>query len=81
MGVLDLMFEALAREADMEWAMIDSTIVRVHQHAAGAQKRRRDPSDQTQKFKQFRAIGMRYDKTAPNFLAAIHLASAVIWLN
>jgi len=38
MGVLDLMFEALAREADLEWLMIDSTIVRAHQHAAGARK-------------------------------------------
>ena len=31
--------------------------------------------------KQFRAIATRYDKTARNFLAAIHLASATIWLN
>jgi transposase len=31
--------------------------------------------------KQFRAIATRYDKRARNFLAAIHLASAVIWLN
>lgn len=38
MGVLDAMFEALAREADMEWLMIDSTIVRAHQHAAGARR-------------------------------------------
>jgi transposase len=33
------------------------------------------------KLKQFRAIATRYDKTASNFLAAIHLASATIWLN
>ena len=31
--------------------------------------------------KQFRAIATRYDKTARNFLAAIFLASATIWLN
>ena len=31
--------------------------------------------------KQYRAIATRYDKTARNFLAAIHLAAAVIWLN
>ncbi len=37
-GVLDQMLEALAREADLEWLMIDSTIVRAHQHAAGARK-------------------------------------------
>jgi transposase len=33
------------------------------------------------KLKQFRAIATRYDKTATNFLAAIHLAAASIWLN
>jgi transposase len=33
------------------------------------------------KLKQFRAIATRYDKTARNFLAAIHLVAAVIWLN
>ena len=32
------------------------------------------------KLKQFRAIATRYDKTAKNFLGAIHLAAAVIWL-
>ena len=31
--------------------------------------------------KQFRAIATRYDKTARNFLAAIHLAAAIAWLN
>ena len=33
------------------------------------------------RLKQFRAIATRYDKTRRNFLAAIHLAAAVIWLN
>jgi len=33
------------------------------------------------KLKQFRAIATRYDKTARNFLAAIHLAATTIWLN
>ena len=32
------------------------------------------------KLKQFRAIATRYDKTARNFLAALHLAAATIWL-
>jgi transposase len=31
--------------------------------------------------KQFRAIATRCDKTARNFLAAVFLASAAIWLN
>ena len=33
------------------------------------------------KLKQFRAIATRYDKTARNFLGAIHLAAALICLN
>ena len=35
-GALDKFLEALTTEADLEWLMIDSTIVRAHQHAAGA---------------------------------------------
>jgi len=38
-GVWDRLFKALANEADNEYAMIDSTIVRVHQHSAGARKK------------------------------------------
>lgn len=33
------------------------------------------------RFKQYRAIATRYDKTARNFVGAIHLATAVVWLN
>ena len=40
MGVLDAVLTALAREADLEWLMIDSTIVRAHQHAAGAHRQK-----------------------------------------
>jgi transposase len=32
------------------------------------------------KLKQFRAIATRYDKTARNFLAGIHLVASAIWL-
>ena len=35
-GVWQRVFEPLAREADFEEVFIDSTIVRAHQHAAGA---------------------------------------------
>jgi transposase len=179
-GVWKKVFEILAADADNEYAMIDSTIVRAHQHSAGAQKKtvktRRSGSkgglstkihamvdalgnptaffltpgqahdlegadallpqmqadalladkafDADQrvieplraagkkivippksnrkvprtfdremykarhlmenffcKLKQYRAIATRYDKTARNFLAAIHLAAAIIWLN
>lgn len=33
------------------------------------------------RLKQYRAIATRYDKTARNFLRAIHLAAAIVWLN
>lgn len=33
------------------------------------------------KLKQFRAIATRYDKTAKNFLGAIFLVGAYVWLN
>lgn len=33
------------------------------------------------RIKQFRAIATRYDKTASNFLGAIHLAASFVWLN
>ena len=37
-GVLDRILEALSAEADLEWLMVDATIIRAHQHAAGAAK-------------------------------------------
>ena len=38
-GVWKTVFDYLAKEADNEYAMIDSTIVRAHQHSAGARKK------------------------------------------
>jgi transposase len=38
-GVWKKLFDVLAADADNEYAMIDSTIVRAHQHSAGAQKK------------------------------------------
>lgn len=35
-GVWQRVFEHLCRDADNEYAMIDATIVKAHQHAAGA---------------------------------------------
>lgn len=35
-GTWQKVFEHLAKDADNEYAMIDSTIVRAHQHASGA---------------------------------------------
>ena len=55
-GVFDRIFRLLASDADNEYMMIDATIVRAHQHSAGAQKRRR-PSD--------RSIARRIDHENP----------------
>ena len=38
-GVWERIFAFLAADADNEYAMIDSTIVRAHQHSAGAKKK------------------------------------------
>ena len=37
-GVWKQIFEVLSEDKDNEYEMIDSTIVRAHQHASGAQK-------------------------------------------
>ena len=37
-GVWERVFQALSADADNEYAMLDATIVRAHQHAAGARK-------------------------------------------
>jgi transposase len=39
-GAFSDIFQALSGEADMEWLMVDSTIVRAHQHAAGARRQK-----------------------------------------
>jgi transposase len=39
-GVWEKVFNHLAADADNEYAMIDSTIVRAHQYSAGAKKSR-----------------------------------------
>lgn len=38
-GVWQKIFEILAQDADNEYAIIDSTIVKAHQHSAGAKKK------------------------------------------
>jgi len=35
-GIFERIFEALSQDADFEYAIIDGTIVRVHQHGTGA---------------------------------------------
>lgn len=38
-GVLDRVFEAVAAEPDLEWVMLDATVIRAHAQAAGAPKK------------------------------------------
>lgn len=42
MGVLDKVFEAVAAEPDLEWVMLDATVIRAHAQAAGARRKRGD---------------------------------------
>jgi transposase len=58
-GVWQRVFQHLAAEADNEYAMIDSTIVRAHQHSAAAQKSRQGPSH--------RALAWRTEHQDPYF--------------
>ncbi len=44
-GVWQNIFEVLSDEADDEYQMINTTIVRAHQHAAGTQGKQRKPLD------------------------------------
>ena len=39
-GVFDRIFKALSGDSDNEYMMLDSTIVRAHQHSAGAKKKK-----------------------------------------
>jgi len=39
-GIWQMIFNELAVSADTEWVMLDSTIVRAHQHSSGARKQR-----------------------------------------
>ena len=41
-GVLEKVFAALAKEADLEWVSVDSTSIRAHAQAATAQRKRGD---------------------------------------
>ncbi len=43
-GVWERVFNVLSKDADNEYAMIDSTIVRAHQHSAGAKASPKKPN-------------------------------------
>ena len=38
MGVFDRLFEAIASQPDLEWLMIDATVIRAQAQAAGARR-------------------------------------------
>ena len=46
-GVWKKVFELLSQDADNEYAMIDSMIVRAHQYSAGAKKKRQKKTKQS----------------------------------
>ena len=95
-GIWDLIMEALAETHDSSVRMIDTSIVRVHQHggcARGGTTRLmgRSRGGLTTKIhacverffnriKQCRRVATRYDKLAANYLAFIKLAAIRIWL-
>lgn len=41
-GVLDRLFAAVSAEPDLEWLMLDATVIRAHPQAAGARRKRGD---------------------------------------
>jgi transposase len=57
-GVWESLFKTLADDPDNEYAMIDATIVRAHQHSAGARKK-----GVTTKPSAARAAGLRQKST------------------
>ena len=62
MGVLDKVFEAVAAEPDLEWVMLDATVIRAHAQAAGARRKR---GDQTP-----RRLAARAAASEPNSMSA-----------
>lgn len=38
-GIFDRIFRVLSEDADMEFLLMDGTIIKAHQHAAGAKKK------------------------------------------
>ena len=43
-GTWQMVFEAL-QDPDLEWLILDSTVIRAHPHAAGAKKKRTGQGD------------------------------------
>lgn len=46
-GIFEYIFNMLAADHDNEYMMLDATVVRAHQHSAGARKKRQRPGHRT----------------------------------
>ena len=75
---------ALAGAHDAAVQMIDTSIVRVHQHGACITRNRSHARNLVERFfnkiKHCRRVATRYDKLAANYLAFVQLASIRLWL-
>src|SRR5712675_1991167 len=69
-GVFERIFKRLSSDPDNEYMMIDATIVRVHQHNAGARKKRR-ASD--------RPVTRRVDHQSPHARRSRSISGASTW--
>ena len=82
-GIWDLIMEAFAEAHDSSVQMIDTSIVRVHQHggcAGGSETRLMGRSRGGLTTKIHARVDTWYDKLAANYLAFIKLAAIRIWL-
>ena len=59
-GVFDRIFEAVADEPDLEWLMIDATVIRANAQAAGARRKR---GDRKPRLSDARAVGSEPNST------------------
>ena len=57
MGVVDPLFEAVASQPDLEWLMIDATVIRAQSQAAGARRKR---GDLKPRLSAARGVGVRH---------------------
>ena len=86
-GVWQQLFESLADDPDNEYAGVVAVILPKRNRTIAREydkhlyKARHLIENFFARRKQYRAIATRYDKRAQNFLGAIYLAAAVIWLN
>lgn len=63
MGVLNRLFAAVAVEPDLEWVMLDATVIRAHAQAAGASQKR---GDRTPRTLAARAAALEPKSTSPS---------------